>query len=150
MIKYCDTSLIVAALSNEALTERAQAWLGDCDASVPDDPANGWAISDWTMTEFASAMAIKVRTGAIGLNQRAAALAQFHRLVSESFLVLPVTSAHFRSAARYVDQYGLGLRAGDALHLAIAADHGATLCTLDRRLADAGPILGVLAEALRG
>ena len=34
-------------------------------------------------------------------------------------------------------------RAADALHLAICADHGATLCTLDRRLADAGPALGV-------
>jgi len=34
-------------------------------------------------------------------------------------------------------------RAGDALHLAICADHGATLCTLDRRLGEAGPALGV-------
>jgi predicted nucleic acid-binding protein len=35
------------------------------------------------------------------------------------------------------------LRAGDALHLAICVDHGATLCTLDRRLSDAGSVLGV-------
>jgi predicted nucleic acid-binding protein len=42
-----------------------------------------------------------------------------------------------------VDQPVLGLRAGDALHLAICADHGATLCTLDRRLNEAGPVLGV-------
>jgi hypothetical protein len=35
------------------------------------------------------------------------------------------------------------LRAGDALHLAICADHGATLCTLDRRLGDAASALGV-------
>jgi len=37
----------------------------------------------------------------------------------------------------------LALRAGDALHLAICADHGATLCTLDRRLSEAGSTLGV-------
>jgi uncharacterized protein len=35
------------------------------------------------------------------------------------------------------------LRAGDTLHFAICADHGATLCTLDRRLSDAGSALGV-------
>ena len=48
----------------------------------------------------------------------------------------------FRTAARFVDQYALGLRAGDALHLAICADHGVTLCTLDRRLSETGPALG--------
>jgi predicted nucleic acid-binding protein len=37
----------------------------------------------------------------------------------------------------------LGLRAGDALLLAICADHGATLCKLDCRLSEAGPVLGV-------
>jgi len=50
---------------------------------------------------------------------------------------------HFRTAARFADQHGLRLRAGDALHLAVCADHGATLCTLDRRLGDAGSVLGV-------
>jgi uncharacterized protein len=46
------------------------------------------------------------------------------------------------------DQHALGLRAGDALHLAICTDHGATLCTLDRRLANAGSTLGVKAMLL--
>jgi predicted nucleic acid-binding protein len=54
----------------------------------------------------------------------------------------------FRTAARFADQHVLGLRAGDALHLAICADHGATLCTLDRRLANAGSALGVKAMLL--
>ena len=49
----------------------------------------------------------------------------------------------FRTAARFVEQHVLGLRAADALHLAICADHGATLCTLDRRLSDAATVLGV-------
>jgi predicted nucleic acid-binding protein len=49
----------------------------------------------------------------------------------------------FRTAARFADHYVLGLRAGDALHLAICSDHGATLCTLDRGLSEAGAALGV-------
>ncbi|MBM3651066.1 MAG: type II toxin-antitoxin system VapC family toxin, partial [Alphaproteobacteria bacterium] len=38
--------------------------------------------------------------------------------------------------------------AGDALHLATASDHGPTVHTLDRRLADAGPLLGVSTRLL--
>lgn len=93
-------------------------------------------------------MAIKLRTGQIDLGQRAAALAMFDKLVTESFTVLTVTAAHFRAAAKFVDQQALGLRAGDALHLATASEHGATVHTLDRRLAEAGPPLGVPTQLL--
>jgi len=78
----------------------------------------------------------------IGAGDRAEALSTFARLAMDSFTVVPVSRLQFRMAARFADQYALGLRAGDALHLAICADHGATLCTLDRRLSDAGSALG--------
>jgi predicted nucleic acid-binding protein len=92
---------------------------------------------------MSSAFAIKVRTGQITLEQRAAGLAMFHKLVAESLIMLPVRGRHFRAAAQHADQHALGLRAGDALHLAIASEAGAMLQTLDRKLAEAGPSLGI-------
>jgi len=138
---YLDTSLLVAALTREAQTVRVQAWL---DAQEADD----LAISDWVGAEFSAALSIKRRLGQIGADQCAEVLAIFARLTSESFVTLPITSQHFRAAARLADQQAAGLRAGDALHLAVCADHGATLCTLDRRLGEAGPTLGIKTVSL--
>jgi len=138
---YLDTSLLVAALTNEPDTERMQGWLGH-------QAEGDLAISDWVATEFSSVLSIKLRAGHIEPAHRADALAMFARLCADSFLVVPVSRSQFRTAARFADQHQLSLHAGDALHLAVCADHGATLCTLDRRLSDAGPALGIKTKLL--
>jgi predicted nucleic acid-binding protein len=133
---YLDTSLLVAALTNETESGRMQAWLGEQEPG-------GLAISDWVITEFSAVLSMKLRSGQIEAIHRADALAMFTRLAADSLTTLLISGLQFHTAARFADQHALGLRAGDALHLAICADHGATLCTLDRRLSDAGPVLGV-------
>jgi predicted nucleic acid-binding protein len=127
---YLDTSLIVAAVTREPATDRIQDWLSQQDSA-------SLLISDWTVTEFASALSIKLRTGQVSIEDRARIAGLFTQLRIESFTTVPVTRSHFVAAARFADNYVLGLRSGDALHIAIAAEHGATICTLDKRMAEA-------------
>ena len=54
-----------------------------------------------------------------------------------------MTADAFDLAASYAARHDLALRAGDALHLAVASAHGLTLVTLDERMAKAAPELGV-------
>jgi uncharacterized protein len=132
---YLDTSLLVAALTRESKTASVQRWLRAQSTAL--------ALSDWAITEFSAALSLKLRARQITARDRADVLAEFARWVEESFTLFSISSLQCRTTARFADQHALGLRAGDALHLAVCADQGATLCTLDRRLGKAGPSFGV-------
>lgn len=122
---YLDTSLLVAAFTRERRTTEVQRWLA---GHAPEQ----LVISDWTATEFSAALSMKVRMRHLDPASRADVLAVFTRLTRETFTVLPVSRDDFREAARLADLHESGLRAGDALHLGIAANHGERLLSLDR------------------
>ena len=138
---YVDTSVLVAALVVEAHSDRVVDWLSE-------QPSQTLHTSDWSIAEFSSALSVKMRTGQIGPDQRAFALAAFADLIDESFSILPISANHFHLAARFSDRHDLSITAGDALHSAIASDNRVTLCTLDRRLAEAGLALGAMTHLL--
>ncbi|HEY1638816.1 MAG TPA: type II toxin-antitoxin system VapC family toxin [Rhizomicrobium sp.] len=141
MTDYLDTSLLVAAATREPKTIGTQSWLSA-------RPAGALAISDWVIAEFSAALSVKLRTRQLNESERADALAKFAQWTAEAFDTLPVKKSSFQSAAKFADQYKLGLRAGDALHMAIAFEAGARLCTLDSDLYHAASALSVNAMLL--
>jgi predicted nucleic acid-binding protein len=133
---YLDTSVIVAALTREDASPRVRAWLGDrATADI--------YISEWVKTEVSAALSIKVRSRDLDTLAQKAALSHFSSLCTDNFLLLPVPAAAFGIAARFADRSDLSLRSGDALHLAIVEPSRIPLVTLDKRLAKAGPELGI-------
>lgn len=133
---YLDASVVVATLVPEEGTGRVQEWLHA-------QAAGQIFISNWVETEVSSALSIKTRMGRINADDRARILNKFRTLAREVWSLVEVRGPHFHSAGRFCDNHELGLRAGDALHLAIASGHGLIVSTLDRRLAEAGPELGI-------
>lgn len=141
MSTYLDASVVVAFLTPEAHSDRVERWFGD-------NAASDLVVSPWVTTEISSALSIKLRAGAITLDHRAAVLARWQQMLDANVTTVSVTDAHFDAAARFADRHDLGLRAGDALHLAIAAQSGCTLVTLDHAMATAAPALGIPVQPL--
>jgi len=138
-VPYLDTSLLVAALTPERRTAEVQRWLAK---QKPDD----LVISDWTVTEFSAALSMKVRSRQLDPESRSDALALFTRLARETFSVLPVAREDFREASRLADLHESGLRAGDALHLGVVANHGERLFSLDRVQVEVAVAAGISAR----
>lgn len=140
MTFYLDTSLLVANFTSEQATRAVQNWFDGQDTTR-------LAISDWTVTEFSSALGVKLRTKQIEPQRKSAASDAFSTALAHSFTVLEVARDHFRRAAMFIDAAD-NLRSGDALHLAIAGAHDLCVVTLDGRLAAAGPMVGVATRLL--
>ena len=129
---YLDTSVLLAAVLDEPNSEAARGLLSR------HDELSG---SDWLMTEVASALGIKDRTGRLAPGGRQRALAACRAVLANSVTMLEVTGATCRAATALIECSSL--RGGDALHLAVAKAHGAVVWTLDQGMAEAGQALGL-------
>lgn len=133
---YCDTSVLVAALTEETGSDRASEWL----SSVSHRPL---AISSWSITEFASAIASKQRQKLLDAEARSIIEARW-KMLRASFTHIPIEPRHFAQAAGLIDSMPHGLRAGGALHFAIIVEHGCALATFDRDFADVALAAGII------
>ena len=125
---YVDTSVLVPLFLNEPHSAAVADWYAQEESLL--------VAAAWCVPEFASALGIKQRTGAIDALQAAAAWARFERWVAADLRLLPVAPADFHRAAELLLDAASALRAGDALHLACAEAAGAKqMATLDEVLA---------------
>jgi predicted nucleic acid-binding protein len=125
---YVDTSVVVALLTVEPSTQAVTAWF----SGLKQLPVS----SDWLLTEFSSAISIKVRTGRLAQADAKVVRREFKLLSENGLRLAPVSRAAFGLAAEMAQAHRYGLRSGDSLHLAIARETGAkTIATLDGTMA---------------
>ena len=137
---YLDTSIVVPVVFFEDTSERVERF-------VRSRPPGALMTSHWTRVEFSSTLAREVRLGTFDHPTALAIEKDFDDLIAESFELLLPSIDDFETAKTYLRRYETGLRGGDALHLAIAANRGAErIFSLDKRMVKAGRMLGLPIE----
>lgn len=133
---YVDVSIWVALLTNEPSSPALKHWLeGETGQLV---------TSRWSVVEVSSALSIKVRRAELQLQQAQELCTHFDALVRGDVSLLPLASADYDHAAVLCRNAASGLRAGDALHLAVARRARASyLLTLDKVMARNAKKLGL-------
>ena len=133
---YADTSALVLAFIREPKSDAVLKWIESSGERL--------IVSEWAIAEFSSAAAIKVRTGQSTPGLAKQARERFLAFVEEHCAVAVPQRAEFRRAADLAADPELKLRAGDALHLAIAEAsnvHG-ILC-LDKHMGNGAKAIGL-------
>jgi uncharacterized protein len=125
---YLDTSVLVPLFVAEPQSAAVRTWF-TANAAQP------MAVSNWALVEFASALGVKVRRKDLHAREALRACKLLRELVEASMRIIAPMESTYEQAAGLVGHFASGLRAGDALHLAVAMDaEVAGLYTLDERL----------------
>jgi predicted nucleic acid-binding protein len=133
---YLDTSALVPMFMREPKTDAVLAWLESAGEPV--------AVSDWSLVEFASAASMKVRSGSVTAKVARDAIDHARAFVQAHCAVATPGQEEFQRATELAGDPSAGLRAGDALHLAIAEGLNAgTLLCLDEAMAQGARALGM-------
>jgi uncharacterized protein len=132
LLTYLDTSIVLSLHLPDGRTDAVMKALNQL--------RGGFAVSAWTRTEIASALGILVRRKAITAPEAQAIFDDAAAFCSDCQL-LPVTAAAYALATRWLLDFDLGLRAGDALHAAICKLNEAQLLSTDVTLVNASEAL---------
>ncbi len=133
---YLDTSVLVSLFHNDSGYGAAEIWL----AASGQQPL--W-ISHWVLVEFASATALRMRRRELNSSRATRIQEELENFRRERLGLLEPCAEDFLLARRWiVEEQGLSLRAGDALHLAMAHRHRFRLVSADQTLRAAAHQLG--------
>lgn len=123
---YFDTSFLAPLFLTEETSVRVERTMARLGASE-------LAASHWTRVEFASLLAREVRMGAMSEEVAFRVDAEFQAVLQETFAVILPDANDYERAREYLGHHRSGLRAGDALHLAIARNREAeAIYSLDK------------------
>jgi uncharacterized protein len=140
---YLDSSFIFAVVFDEPWSEAVELYLHNL-APIQ------LCTSDWTKVEFGGALSGRIRRGEMPSDSKLASLGFLERLLRESFKQLPVTSSDYALAQSYLlrdDIIAIGLRPGDALHLAVAVTNAVDMFfALDRKMLHIASLIGLSAS----
>ncbi|HEX5326911.1 MAG TPA: type II toxin-antitoxin system VapC family toxin [Acetobacteraceae bacterium] len=100
-------------------------------------------ISDFASAEFASVVTRRVRMAELAVEQADRLLNVYDGWVAANTEQLGVEPTDIRVATTFVRRFDLGLRAPDALHIAICQRLQVPLLTFDTRQAAAASHLGI-------
>jgi predicted nucleic acid-binding protein len=133
---YLDTCVVVSLFHNDSGYAAAETWL----AGSGQQPL--W-ISHWVLVEFASATALRMRRRELNSSRATRIQEELENFRRERLGLLEPCAEDFLLARRWiVEEQGLSLRAGDALHLAVAHRHRFPLVSADQTLLAAAHQLG--------
>jgi hypothetical protein len=137
---YLDTSFLAPLAIPEDTSDLVERYLQRLEPGL-------LCTSLWTRVELASLLARRQRMGDFDGEQAERIRAAFDRVLGESLHLLVPTAEDFVTATDLLRDHASGLRAGDALHLAVARNRGPMpLLTLDRGLVKAAKHLGIEAS----
>lgn len=132
---YLDASVLVPMLVSEAGS-------GAVDRLV-EQLSEAPLVSTFAIGETSSAIARLVRMEKLASGDALDRLTSFDRWIALDAAVIETDPADVRLAGLFVRRFEFGLRIPDAIHVATTQRLGATLVTLDARLADAASGLDV-------
>lgn len=124
---YLDASFLIPLVKPDVLSDRVE-------AVVRGLAHEGLVTSHWTVVECRSGLAREVRMGMVSASDFKSYRQQLDETIAAGFHIALPTEDDFRVAAALIEKPELGLRSGDAIHLAIAQRLEVGLLTLDRKI----------------
>ena len=132
---YLDASVVVALLTKDVFTSRAETYIR---ANAPI-----LIVSDFAAAEFVSVIARRLRVREITEPIARVVFAELDAWVIRTTEHAETTTADIIAAAGALRRLDLPLRTADAVNIAIARRIGATLMTFDEKMAASAKALGV-------
>jgi uncharacterized protein len=136
MLFYIDSCVVISATLTDDHTEKVTDWLLQRRSSE-------LITSEWTLTEIASALGNFVRRGELDHVVASEKWLDIQALLNDEFKVESILPSDFRNSTRYMQDWEIGLRAGDALHLSVANRLNLCLVTTDATLVKAAKHINV-------